>query len=110
MNTELIQSVNPVIPTKGSNAGKQMFVINNKHWAKDEPKNTDTHVVLEDIDVEVTPAFTDPETGAVTAAVVKTYTNVIGYTTDTRMSVDQKLAKLMSLPAEYSQAVAYLLK
>ncbi len=95
MKLELIQSVNSIIPAKGTNAGKQMFVINGKHWSKNEPTREDTHVCLED---------TEPnETGAV-------YTNVVGFSKDSRMSINEKIALLTSVDAGYSQAIAMLLK
>jgi hypothetical protein len=95
MKLELIQSVNPIIPTKGTNAGKQMFVINGKHWSKTEPARTDTHVCLED---------TEPDDNG------KTYVNVIGFSQDSRMSINEKIALLTSVDAGYSQAIAMLLK
>lgn len=95
MKLELIQSVNPIIPTKGTNAGKQMFVINGKHWSKTEPARTDTHVCLED---------TEPDANG------KTYVNVIGFSQDSRMSINEKIALLTSVDAGYSQAIAMLLK
>lgn len=95
MKLELIQSVNPIIPTKGTNAGKQMFVINGKHWSKTEPARTDTHVCLED---------TTPDSNGVV------YTNVIGFSQDSRMSINEKIALLTSVDAGYSQAIAMLLK
>ena len=93
MKLELIQSVNPVIPTKGTNAGKQMFVINGKHWSKSEPSKTDTHVCLEDVEVGDA-----------------TYTNVVGFSQDARMSIQDKIAILTQHDAGYSQAIAMLLK
>ncbi len=93
MQLELIQSVNPVIPSKGTNAGKQMFVINGKYWSKSEPSKTDTHVCLEDVDVEGT-----------------TYTNVVGFSQDSRMTIQDKIAILTQHDAGYSQAIAMLLK
>jgi hypothetical protein len=93
MKLELIQSVNPVIPSKGSNAGKQMFIINGKHWSKTEPQSTDTHVCLEDVEVEG-----------------KTYTNVTGFSKDSRMSIQEKINLLTSNDAGYSMAIATLLK
>lgn len=95
MKLELIQSVNPVIPSKGSNAGKQMFVVNGKHWSRTEPAKTDTHVCLED---------TEPNENNVV------YTNVIGFSQDSRMSINEKIALLTSVDAGYSQAIAMLLK
>ena len=94
MKVELIQSVNPVVPSKGTNAGKQMFIINGKHWSKIEPKTTDTHIVLEDVEVEGK----------------GTFTNVTGFSSDSRMSIDAKIKLLTSHDASYSQAIAHLLK
>lgn len=94
MNKELINSVNPVVPSKGSNAGKQMFVINGKYWSKIEPKTTDTHVVLEDVEVEGK----------------GTFTNVVGYSVDTRMPIADKIKTLTQHDASYSNAIAFLLK
>lgn len=93
MQLELIQSVNPIIPSKGTNAGKQMFVINGKHWSKTEPSKTDTHVCLEDVDVDG-----------------KTYTNVVGFSQDSRMTIQDKISILTQHDAGYSQAIAMLLK
>ena len=93
MNLELIRSVNPVVPSKGTNAGKQMYVINGIYWAKAEPKSQDTHVCLEDVDVDG-----------------KTYTNVVGYSQDIRMDLQSKIKIVTSNDAAYSQAIAFLLK
>jgi|688.fasta_scaffold1196065_1 hypothetical protein len=94
MKLELIQSVNPVTPTKGSNAGKQMFVINGKYWAKIEPSKEDTHICLEDVVVEGK----------------GTYTNVTGFSKDSRMCIADKIKTVISHPEGYSQAIAFLLK
>lgn len=116
MKLELIQSVNPVIPSKGANAGKQMFVINGIHWSKIEPKADDTHVCLEDVDIIVTPAVDAvpaTETSAeipAKPAVTKTYVNVIGFSKDVRMTIGDKIKTITSHDAGYSQAIAYLLK
>ena len=93
MNLELIQSVNPVIPKTGTNAGLQMFVINGKYWSRVEPSTSDTHVCLEDVDVSG-----------------KTYTNVVGYSRDTRCSIESKIKMITSHDAGYSVAIATLLK
>ena len=93
MELELIKSVNPVIPNKGSNAGKQMFVINGKYWAKAEPSTADTHVCLEEVEVDG-----------------KTYTNVVGYSRDVRMDIQSKIGIVTQHDAAYSQAIAHLLK
>jgi len=110
MNLELIQSVNPVVPSKGSNAGKQMFVINGKHWSKTEPAKDDTHVCLEDVEVVVTPAVEATDTTPAVAAVTKTYTNVTGFSKDIRMSIAEKIKTVVGHPEGYSQAIAFLLK
>lgn len=91
---ELINTVSPVVPTKGSNAGKQMYIINGKHWSTVEPKATDTHVDLQEAIV--------PEKG--------TYLNVIGFSSDTRMTMADKIKVLTSVDAGYSMALASLLK
>ena len=96
MQLELIQSVSTIFPTKGTNAGKQMFVINGKHWSKTEPQATDTHVCLE---TTVAKKEGDP-----------TYVNVVGFSKDSRMSINEKIALLTSVDAGYSQAIAMLLK
>lgn len=93
MQLELIQSVNPIIPSKGTNAGKQMFVINGKHWSKTEPAKTDTHVCLEDVEVDGKP-----------------YVNVVGFSQDSRMSIADKIKTLTQHDAAYSNAIALLLK
>ena len=93
MQLELIQSVNSVIPTKGTNAGKTMFVINGKHWSKTEPTRQDTHVCLEDVEVDGT-----------------TYVNVVGFSQDSRMSIAEKIATLTQHDAGYAMAIASLLK
>ena len=93
MKLEAIQSVNPVIPSKGTNAGKQMYVINGEHWSKNEPQSEDTHVCLEDVEVDG-----------------NTYTNVVGFSRDTRMSISDKIEVLTKHDAAYSQAIAHLLK
>lgn len=94
MFKELINSVNPVVPSKGSNAGKQMFVINGKHWSKIEPKTTDTHVCLEEVEVEGKGKFI----------------NVIGYSNEVRMALADKIKIVTSNDAAYSNAIALLLK
>lgn len=97
MQLELIQSVNPVTPNKGSNAGKPMFIINGKLWAKTEPAKDDTHVCTEIVQGEGANAG-------------KSFTNVIGYSKDIRMSVNDKIALVLAHPAEYSVAIGTLLK
>lgn len=92
MNLELIQSVNSVVPSKGTNAGKQMFIINGKYWSKTEPTNSDTHVCLENVEVDG-----------------NNYTNVVGFSQDSRMSITDKIGLLKANP-EIAQAIATLLR
>jgi hypothetical protein len=94
LKSESIVTCVEVIPTKGSNAGKQMFVINGKHWSRHKPADTDNTVVLEF-------ATWDGGSGW----------NVIGFNQDARvMSIDAKIAKLTAHDASYSQAIALLLR
>lgn len=93
MKFELIQSAIPVIPTKGSNAGKEMYVINGKHWSKTAPSTDDTHVCLEDVEVDG-----------------NTYTNVVGFNRDSRMSIAEKIKLITSNDVGYAQAIATLLR
>lgn len=90
---ELIESIQPNVPSKGSNAGKQMYIINGKYWSRTEPKASDTHVCLQE-------------------AILgdKTFLNVTGFTTDTRMSLQDKIAVLTGNDAAFSMAIAHLLK
>lgn len=90
---ELIQSVVPVVPSKGSNAGKEMFVINGKHWSKVAPLDTDTHVHLEEVTKDK-----------------KKYLNVVGFAKDSRMSIHDKIKLLTQHEAGYAMAIASLLK
>ena len=95
MNKELIEAVKPVIPAKGKNAGRQMFVINGSIWANVEPKLSDTHVVWEN--------SAPNENGEV-------FKNVVGFSNDLRMGRDEKLAILTGYDAAYSVAIATLLR
>jgi hypothetical protein len=94
----LIASINAVTPTKGTNAGRQMYVINGNLWSRVEPKPTDTHVVTEVVKAK------DKDN------VEHEYTNVVGFACDTRMPVREKIDIVVEHPAEYSIAVATLLK
>lgn len=96
--SELIRSVNPVIPNKGKNAGRQMFVINGTLWARQEPNPNDTHVVINDVVAKNA------------AGVDTTYKNVVGYTKDTRLDINSKISMLKSAGAEFQTGVAMLLK
>jgi hypothetical protein len=93
MKKELITAVTTVVPTKGSNAGKKMCVINGKHWSVIEPKADDTHIVLEDVKIKG-----------------KKYVNVVGFSRDTRLTIDVKKELLQSVPEAYADALALLLK
>ena len=93
MELHLIKSVNPVVPNKGTNAGRTMFVINGNLWSRTEPKRTDTHVVTENVTVDG-----------------KEYTNVIGFSQDTRMDIQSKIKTVTEQDASYSMAIATLLK
>jgi hypothetical protein len=93
MKVEKIITVVPVVPKTGTNAGVQMYVINNKYWSRHEPTPDDTHVVLEDVVKEG-----------------KTYTNVTGFSKDTRMDIQSKIKLIVEHDAGYSVAIATLLK
>jgi hypothetical protein len=93
-----IISVNTVIPNKGSNAGKTMYVINGEYWHNQEPKPTDTHVVL----VE--------KAGKKKDGTEATFLNVSGYSMDSRMEIGDKIKTITAHDAGYSQALAFLLK
>ena len=94
MKTEPITTCVEIIPTKGSNAGRQMFVINGKHWSRHKPSDTDNTVVLEF-------ATWDGGSGW----------NVVGFNQDARaLTIDAKIAKLTAHDASYSQAIAMLLR
>lgn len=98
MIVELILSVNPVTPTKGTNAGTKMFVINGKHWSKSEPDKSDTHVCLEEVD------------GETKAGKKAKFINVVGYSKDTRATIASKIEMITAHDAAYSVAIASLLK
>ncbi len=97
MKSEVIISVNPVIPSKGTDSGKQMYLINGTHWSKQKPEDTDTHVVLEEVQGE----------GEYEG---KTFINVVGFSKDIRMSIADKIALIKEHDASYSTAIAMLLK
>ncbi len=95
ITTERLRTVVPVIPTAGKNMGKQMFVLNGKHWSNVEPTQTQDTIVF---------TVQQGKDGNL-------YNNVTGYTTESReMSVAQKIALLTSQDAAYSMAIASLLK
>lgn len=90
----LIQSVSQITPTTGTNANRLMHVINGEYWSRQEPPANATHVCL------VTAEGKDG----------KTYTNVEGFTLDTRMALADKIALITSNDAGYAMAIATLLK
>lgn len=94
---ELIESVRPVVPKKGRNAGKQMFIINGKHFSNFEPKDSDIYVTLVEVEGE------GEHKG-------KTFINVSGFTNDARMELDDKIKVISKYDGVYAQAIAYLLK
>lgn len=99
IKTEMINTCVEIIPTKGSNAGRQMYLINGKHWSRHAPGETHNTIVLE---------FTTWTNGDGTLG---TGYNVVGFNTDSRtLSIDQKISKITSFDASYSQALAILLK
>jgi hypothetical protein len=94
LRTESIMTCVEVIPNKGGNAGKIMYVINGKHWSRTKPADTDNVVVLEYFVTETASGW-----------------NVNGFNNDARtLSVDQKIAKVTSHDAAYSNAIALLLR
>lgn len=94
VRTETIATCVEIIPTKGANAGRLMYVINGKHWSRQKPSDSDNTVVLE---------YAEWTTGS--------GWNVVGFNHDARtMTIDQKIAKLTSFDASYSNAIALLLK
>ena len=93
MKKELITAVTTVVPKQGSNAGKKMCLINEVHWSVVEPKADDTHIVVQDVTIKG-----------------KKYVNVIGFSRDTRLTIDAKKELLQSVPAAYADALALLLK
>ncbi len=95
MKQELIQSVNPVTPKTGSNAGKPMFIINGLYWARTQPTTNDTHLCLEEVIDKLDPS--------------KKYLNVIGYSQDIRMNLSSKIELLKANP-EIAGAIATLLR
>jgi hypothetical protein len=100
LRTESIATCIAVIPTAGSNAGKQMYVINGKHWSRHEPLPTHNTVVLEYV------TWKDKRTGLDAFGWNVAGTNVDAFS----LTIDQKIAKVVSHDASYSQAIALLLK
>ena len=106
MYQELIKSVTTSVPSRGSNAGKTMYVINGKHWSKVEPTAADTHICLE----EVTKPVTTVDASGNSVTVAQKYTNVVGFGQDRRMPMNDKIAIITSHDAGYSVAIASLLR
>lgn len=94
IRTENIRTCVEVIPSTGSNAGKKMYVINGVHWSRHKPKDTDNTIVLE---------FATWNGGS--------GWNVRGFNNDARvLSLDAKISKLKEHEADYSMAIATLLR
>jgi hypothetical protein len=93
MKKELIVSVQGIVPSKGTNAGKTMYLVNGEYWCKSAPTSADTHIVLQDVEVDG-----------------KAYTNVTGFAADVRMPIQEKIGILTQHEASYSNAIAMLLK
>ncbi len=94
IRTENIRTCVEVIPSTGSNAGKKMYVINGVHWSRHKPKDTDNTIVLE---------FATWNGGS--------GWNVRGFNNDARvLSLDAKISKLKEHEADYSLAIASLLR
>ena len=99
IKTEIIRTCVEIIPRSGSNAGKQMYLINGKHWSRHAPADTHNTIVLEY--TEWTSADNTIGGGF----------NVVGFNTDSRtLTIDEKIGKLTAHDAAYSQALAFLLK
>ena len=94
---ELIVSVQSLVPKKGTNASKPMWLVNGKYWVKTQPDARDTHIVTEEVTKNIN-------------GVDRTFTNVVGYSTDVRMTIQDKFAMIKQEPPEYSQAFATLLR
>lgn len=102
MNKVLIESVNEIVPKSGSNAGRTMYVINGKLWSRVMPKDNDTHIITEEVEVDnADPASTEPK---------RKFTNVVGFSNEIRMSVTDKIALIVKQDAGYSLAIASLLR
>ena len=99
IKTEIIRTCVEIIPRSGTNAGKQMYLVNGKHWSRHAPSDTHNTIVLEY--AEWTNADNTIGGGF----------NVVGFNTDSRtLTIDEKIEKVTSKDAAYSQALALLLK
>lgn len=47
-----IEFTETVIPTKGSNAGREMCVINDEYWSRTAPKPGQIFMFLKDVEVD----------------------------------------------------------
>lgn len=88
----IITSVKTVVPTKGPNAGKTMFLINGDLWSSVEPGVNDTFVYFSDVEKDG-----------------KVYRNCDGFGAE-RLTISDKIATLTQHDAAYSSAIALLLK
>ena len=93
-----IESVNEVTPSKGSNAGRKMYVINGEYWSRVEPRRDDVFVCIADVEA----------TGS--DGKKHTYTNVVGFEGEERLTKSEKIEMLLSHDASYQQGIAMLLK
>lgn len=90
----IINTCVEIIPTKGSNRGRQMYVINGEHWSRHKPAADQNVCVLQ---------YTTWDGGS--------GWNVVGFKNDARsMTIDEKINKLMSVDAAYQTGIAMLLK
>ena len=97
---EHIRTCVPIIPNKGTNAGRQMFLVNGEYWLRHEPNPTHNTIVL------TYGSWVDKTTGE-----ERFGWNVSGTNTDaSMMSIDQKIAKITSVDAAYSNALALLMR
>ncbi len=97
--TEIIRTCVEIIPRSGSNAGRQMYLINGKHWSRHAPAETHNTIVLEYSE------WTNAD------STVGSGFNVLGFNTDSRtLSIDEKILKVTAHDAAYSQALALLLR
>jgi hypothetical protein len=99
IRTESIATCVAIIPSTGSNAGRQMYVINGKHWSRHEPLPTHNTVVLRYDTWK-------GKDGSAQFGWSVAGTNVDAFS----LTIDQKIAKVVSHDASYSQSIALLLK
>ena len=99
IRTEPIRTCVAIIPTSGSNAGRQMYVINGTHWTRQEPQPTHNTLVLQYTSWKA-------KDGSTAFGWNVQGTNVDAFS----LTIDQKIAKVVAHDASYSQALALLLK